>query len=155
MAQPSDNRKSSARASANARVGEAPKLLSGGNPQVPKGDGAAPVKAYLAAMPGWKRAVGRKLDALIVKAVPGVKKAIKWNSPFYGVETGRWFLSFHCYAKYLKVAFFDGAALTPLPPGASKRPKVRYLDIREDVDFDEAQFRDWVRQAAKLPGEEM
>jgi len=132
-----------------------PKLLSGGNPQIAKGQGEAPVRAYIAAMPGWKRALGERLDALIEEAVPGVCRAVKWNSPFYGVEPGRWFLSYHCFAKYVKVAFFDGAALTPLPPGASKQPKVRYLDIHEDDALDETQFADWVTQASKLPGERM
>jgi hypothetical protein len=132
-----------------------PKLLSGGNPQIAKGYGDAPVKAYIAAMPGWKRDVGRRLDALIARAVPGVKKAVKWNSPFYGVEDGVWFMSFHCFAKYVKVAFFRGASLEPAPPGASKQKHVRYLDIHEDDDIDEAQLVDWIRQASKLPGERM
>ena len=109
-----------------------PKLLSGGNPQIAKGSGDAPVQAYIAAMPGWKRDVGRRLDALIVRTVPGVRKAVKWNSPFYGVEDRVWFLSFHCFAKYIKVAFFRGASLRPVPPGASKQKDVRYLDIHED-----------------------
>ena len=107
-------------------------LLSGGNPQIAKGYGDAPVQAYIAAMPGWKRDVGRRLDALIARTVPGVHKAVKWNSPFYGVEEGVWFLSFHCFAKYIKVAFFRGASLRPVPPGASKHKDVRYLDIHED-----------------------
>ena len=131
-----------------------PKLLSGGNPQIAKGYGNEPVQAYIAAMPGWKSDVGRKLDALIVRAVPGVAKAVKWNSPFYGVQEGVWFLSFHVFAKYIKVAFFRGTALDPVPPGASKQKEVRYLDIYED-GFDEAQFADWVKQASKLPGEKM
>lgn len=129
-------------------------LLSGGNPQIAKGYGDAPVQAYIAAMPGWKRDAGRRLDALIVRAVPGVAKAVKWNSPFYGVEDGVWFLSFHCFAKYIKVTFFRGAALRPVPPGASKQKDVRYLDIYEG-QFDEAQFADWVKQASRLPGERM
>jgi hypothetical protein len=132
-----------------------PKLLSGGNPQIAKGYGDAPVKAYIAAMPGWKRDVGRRLDTLVARAVPGVNKAVKWNSPFYGVEDGIWFMSFHCFAKYVKVAFFRGASLEPAPPGASKQKHVRYLDIREDDDIDEAQLVDWIRQASKLPGERM
>ena len=129
-------------------------LLSGGNPQIAKGYGDAPVQAYIAAMPGWKSELGRRLDALIVRTVPGVKKAVKWNSPFYGVEEGIWFLSFHVFAKYVQVAFFRGASLNPLPPKASKHKNVRYLDIHEDR-FDEAQFVDWVKQASLLPGEKM
>lgn len=132
-----------------------PKLLAGGNPQIPKGEGEAPVAAYIAATPGWKRDVGHRLDALITRAVPGVRKAVKWNSPFYGVEGQGWFLSFHCFTKYLKVAFFRGADLRPLPPGASKQKNVRYLDIHEDDQIDEAQFVDWVKQASRLPGERM
>jgi hypothetical protein len=131
-----------------------PKLLSGGNPQIAKGTGDAPVQAYIAAMPGWKREVGRRLDALIARTVPGVAKAVKWNSPFYGVEDGVWFLSFHCFAKYVKVAFFRGASLRPLPPGTSKHSQVRYLDVHEGK-LDEPQFVDWVKQAAALPGERM
>ena len=129
-------------------------LLTGGNPQIAKGTGDAPVQAYIAAMPGWKRDAGRRLDALIAHTVPGVAKAVKWNSPFYGVEDGVWFLSFHCFAKYIKVAFFRGAPLRPVPPGASKHSQVRYLDIYEG-QLDEAQFVAWVRQASRLPGERM
>jgi hypothetical protein len=129
-------------------------LLSGGNPQIAKGYGEAPVKAYIAAMPGWKRELGARLDALITRAVPGVKKAVKWNSPFYGVEEGAWFLSFHVFARYVKVTFFRGASLTPPPSGKSKYPDVRYYDIHEN-ELDEAQFVAWVKQAAKLPGERM
>ena len=132
-----------------------PVLLSGGNPQIAKGDGDAPVQAYIAAMPGWKRDVGRRLDALIVRTVPGVRKAVKWNSPFYGVEGQGWFLNFHCFTTYVKVAFFRGASLRPPPPGASKQEEVRYLDIREDDSFDEAQFAAWVKQASRLPGQRM
>jgi len=128
-----------------------PKLLSGGNPQIAKGDGDAPVQAYIAAIPGWKREVGRRLDALITRAVPGVRKAVKWNSPFYGAGDKGWFLSFHMYNHYVKVAFFQGASLEPLPPGASKQENVRYVDIR-DGELDEVQMTKWVRQAAKLPG---
>jgi hypothetical protein len=131
-----------------------PVLLSGGNPQIAKGYGDAPVQAYIAAMPGWKRDLGRRLDALIADAVPGVRKAVKWNSPFYGVEDHAWFLSFHCFTKYVKVTFFRGALLTPPPPGASRHKDVRYLDIHED-GLDEAQFVEWVRQASGLPGERM
>jgi hypothetical protein len=127
-------------------------LLSGGNPQVAKADGDAPVQAYIDAMPGWKRDLGQRLDALIVRAVPGVRKAVKWNSPFYGVDGQGWFLSFHVFTRYVKVTFFRGAALRPLPPGASKQPDVRYLDIREGDELDEAQMASWVEQAAALPG---
>ena len=130
-----------------------PKLLSGGNPQIAKGDGDAPVQAYIAAMPGWKSDVGRRLDALIEDAVPGVRKAVKWNSPFYGAGEQGWFLSFHCMTRYIKVAFFKGAVLQPVPPGASKQQDVRYLDIREDEPLDEARFADWVKQASQLPGQ--
>mgnify|MGYP000944510159 CR=1 FL=1 len=129
-----------------------PVLLAGGNPQIPKGDGDAPVQAYIAAMPGWKSEVGRRLDALIVANVPNVRKAVKWNSPFYGVEGQGWFLNFHCFTKYVKVAFFRGASLSPVPPGASKDQDVRYLDIYEDKPLDEAQLAEWIRQAAALPG---
>jgi hypothetical protein len=132
-----------------------PKLLSGGNPQVPKGYGDAPVQAYIAAMPGWKRDVGRRIDALIVQTVPGVAKAVKWNSPFYGMAEGNWFLSFHVFAKYIKVAFFRGTSLQPVPPpGTSKQKEVRYLDIYEGA-FDAEQFASWVKQASALPGEKM
>jgi hypothetical protein len=138
-----------------ARGSAKPALLSGGNPQIAKAYGDAPVQAYIAAMPGWKRDVGRRLDALIVRTVPGVAKAVKWNSPFYGVEAGVWFLSFHCFAKYVKVAFFRGASLRPVPPGTSKQKDVRYLDIQEHDALDEAQLAAWVKQAAALPGERM
>lgn len=130
-------------------------LLSGGNPQIAKGYGDAPVQAYIAAMPGWKRDLGAHLDAIVARTVPDVAKAVKWNSPFYGTEKDLWFLSFHCMTKYVKVAFFRGAALAPLPPGKSKQQHVRYLDIYEDAPFDEAQFADWVEQASQLPGEKM
>ena len=132
-----------------------PTLLSGGNPQIAKADGDAPVQAYIAAMPGWKRDVGRRLDALIASTVPGVRKAVKWNSPFYGVEGQGWFLSYHCFTKYVKVAFFRGTSLRPVPPGKSKHEEVRYLDIHEDEALDEAQFAAWVKQASRLPGERM
>jgi len=134
------------------RAAAKPALLAGGNPQIAKGDGDAPVRAYIAAMPGWKREVGRRLDALIVRTVPGVRKAVKWNSPFYGVEGQGWFLDFHCFTKYIKVAFFRGASLRPVPPGESKHQEVRYLDIHEDDTLDEAQLARWIRQAAALPG---
>jgi hypothetical protein len=132
----------------------APKLLSGGNPQIAKGHGDEVVQAYIAAMPDWKRKVGERLDAIVTRAVPGVKKAVKWNSPFYGVEEGRWFLSFHVFARYVKVTFFKGAALKPPPAGTSKYPDVRYYDIHEG-ELDEKQFSVWVKQAARLPGEKM
>jgi len=129
-----------------------PKLLSGGNPQIAKADGDAPVQAYIAAMPGWKSDAGRRLDAIITRAVPGVRKAVRWNSPFYGSADGGWFLGLHCFNAYIKIAFFDGAALDPLPPVASKDARTRYLHIREDEPIDEAQLRSWVRQASALPG---
>jgi len=131
-----------------------PVLLSGGNPQIPKGEGDAPVQAYLRAMPGWKRTIGRRLDELIVQTVPDVHKAIKWNSPFYGNEGEGWFLSFHCFAKYVKVTFFRGTSLDPMPLGESKTPDTRYLDVYEGA-LDEAQFVRWVEQASRLPGEEL
>jgi hypothetical protein len=131
-----------------------PKLLSGGNPQIAKGYGDAPVQAYIAAMPGWKRDVGRRLDALVVRTVPGVRKAVKWNSPFYGVEDQVWFLSFHCFTRYVKVTFFRGALLRPVPPGESRHKDVRYLDIHEGA-LDEAEFVAWVKQASLLPGERL
>jgi hypothetical protein len=131
------------------------RLLSGGNPQIAKGYGDAPVQAYLAAMPGWKRDVGHRLDALIVRAVPDVSKAVKWNSPFYGIQGQGWFLGIHCFTKYIKVAFFRGTSLRPVPPGESKQKDVRYLDIHEDDPLDEAQFAAWVKQASQLPGERM
>src|SRR5688572_27983092 len=144
-----------AKKAAAKRVAAKPKLLSGGNPQIAKGYGDAPVQAYIAAMPGWKRDVGRRLDAVIARTVPGVRKAVKWNSPFYGVNGEGWFLSFHCFAKYVKVAFFRGASLRPLPPDESKQKEVRYLDVHEDEELDEAQFAAWVKQASQLPGERM
>ena len=137
------------------RVADRPALLSGGNPQIAKGDGDAPVQAYIAAMPGWKRDVGRRLDALIVRAVPGVRKAVKWNSPFYGVGGRGWFLGLHCFTNYIKVAFFRGTSLRPVPPGASKSKDTRYLDIHEEDQFDEAQLVAWVKQASQLPGDKM
>ena len=137
-----------------AKAKAAPKkvvLLAGGNPQIAKGDGDGPVQAYLAAIQDWKRGVGERIDAVIVRAVPGVRKAVKWNSPFYGVEGQGWFLSFHVFTKYVKVSFFKGAELRPLPPGASSQPDVRYLDLREG-ELDERQLAAWVKQAAALPG---
>ena len=139
---------------APAKAGK-PALLAGGNPQIPKGEGDAPVQAYIAAMPGWKRDIGQRLDALIVRTVPGVHKAVKWNSPFYGVADQGWFLSVHCFTKYVKVAFFRGTSLRPVPPGESKSQDTRYLDIHEGDPFDEAQLTDWVKQASQLPGEQM
>ena len=126
------------------------KLLSGGNPQIAKADGDAPVQAYIAAMPGWKRDVGKQLDALIVRNVPKVRKAVKWNSPFYGIEGRGWFLSFHVFTHYVKVTFFQGTSLRPVPPGGTGKD-ARWIDIHED-DLDEAQMASWVKQAAALPG---
>jgi hypothetical protein len=132
-----------------------PKLLSGGNPQIPKGEGDAPVQAYIAAMPDWKREVGERIDAIVAATVPNVRKAVKWNSPFYGAPDGEgWFLSFHVFTRYVKATFFRGTSLKPMPQGTSKHPEVRYLDIHEG-EFDEARFAGWVEQAAKLPGEKM
>ena len=151
-------RKSSAKAGASAKTTPV-KLLSGGNPQIAKADGDAPVQAYIAAMPGWKRDVGRWLDALIGRTVPGVKKAVRWNTPFYGAQGpdgpgGRgWFVAFHCISKYVKVAFFRGMSLRPLPPVESKQKEVRYLHIHEGEQLDEELVASWIRQAAQLPGE--
>jgi len=146
--------KSSGKTAAKPAAGK-PVLLSGGNPQIAKGYGDAPVQAYIAAMPGWKSEVGRRLDALIERTVPGVRKAVKWNSPMYGVEAGTYFLGIHVFTKYVKVAFFRGASLRPVPPGESKQKEVRYLDIHEDDQLDEAQLAAWVKQASQLPGERM
>jgi len=140
---------------AKKAAGKPVKLLSGGNPQIAKAYGDEPVQAYIAAMPGWKCDVGRRLDAIIEKTIPGVIKAVKWNSPLYGVEDGVWFLGIHCFTKYIKVAFFRGASLKPKPSGESKQKEVRYLNIHEDDPLDEAQFSDWVKQASQLPGERM
>jgi len=129
-----------------------PALLGGGNPQIAKADGDAPVQAYIAAIPGWKRNVGRHLDELIGRTVPSVRKAVRWNSPFYGIEGNGWFLNFHCFTNYIKVAFFRGASLRPVPPGSSKHKDVRYLDIHEGDQLDEAQVAAWVKQASQLPG---
>lgn len=134
---------------------EKPKLLSGGNPQIPKGYGDAPVQAWIAAVPGWKSGAWRRLDALIEQAVPRVKKAVKWNTPFYGVEDGVWFMGVHAFDRYLKVSFFRGASLDPVPPVGSKQKDVRYFHIHEDDMVDEARFADWVKQASRLPGEKM
>lgn len=129
-----------------------PVLLAGGNPQIAKAEGDEPVQAYIAAMPGWKSDVGRLLDTLIVDTVPHVTKAVKWNSPLYGIDGHGWFLSFHCFTKYVKVTFFSGASLDPLPPGASKNKDTRYLDIHEDDKFDQEVVTTWIRQASELPG---
>jgi hypothetical protein len=128
------------------------KLMSGGNPRIAKADGDAPVQAYIASMPGWKRDVGRRLDVLITRTVPGVRKAVKGNSPLYGVEGQGWFLGLHTFTRYVKVAFFRGSSLRPVPPGASRSKDTRYFDIHEDDELDEAQMESWVRQAAALPG---
>jgi hypothetical protein len=131
-----------------------PVLLSGGNPQIEKGYGDAPVKRYLAAIPGWKRALGRRIDAIVERVVPGVYKAVKWNSPLYGFEGKGWFLCLHCYTNYVQVTFFRGTSLHPVPTGESKHPRVRYYNVREN-ELDEAQFADWVKQASQLPGEKL
>lgn len=135
--------------------GAEPKLLSGGNPQIPKGEGDGPVQAYITAMPGWKRDVGRLLDDLVEHTVPEVHKAVKWNQPFYGIQDDGWFLSFRCYTNYVQLQFFKGTSLDPVPPKASKHDEVRYLDIHENDELDEDQLRSWVEQAGRLPGEKM
>ena len=142
-------------ARAGSGAGKAPALLSGGNPQIAKGEGDAPVQAYIAAMPGWKRAVGQRLDALILEAVPNAHKAVKWNSPFYGIRGQGWFLSFHCFERYIKLAFFRGTSLRPMPPEPSKTAHTRYLHVYQNQPFDEAQFLAWAEQASRLPGERM
>lgn len=136
-------------------MSEKPVLLSGGNPQIAKGYGDGPVQAYIAAMPGWKSDIGRRLDALVVKTVPDVTKAVKWNSPFYGMEGDGWFLSFHCFTKYIKLTFFRGTDLDPVPPVSSKTPHTRYVHIHEGENLDEARLADWIAQASRLPGERM
>ena len=146
--------KAGAKAKPGASKAKPMELLTGGNPQIAKAEGDAPVQAYIAAMPDWKGNVGRRLDALIVRNVPDVRKAVKWNSPFYGVEGQGWFLSFHVFTHYVKVTFFRGTSLRPVPPGESKHKEVRYLDIQEG-DLDEAQFVAWVKQASQLPGERL
>lgn len=130
-----------------------PKLLSGGNPQIPKGDGDEPVQAYIEAMPEWKRDVGRRLDELVERTVSDVKKAVRWNSPFYGVEGNGWFLSYHCFTKYVKVTFLRGSALDPMPPVASKHPEVRYFHIHEGDDLEATPLKAWIKQASEIPGE--
>jgi hypothetical protein len=144
--------KAPGKAKAATQVAATPALLSGGNPQIAKGYGDAPVQAYIAAMPGWKSDVGHRLDALITAAVPGVCKAVKWNSPLYGIEGEGWFLGLHCFTNYVKVAFFRGMSLDPIPPGGSKQKDVSYLDIHEGEEIDEARFASWVKQASRLPG---
>jgi len=132
-----------------------PRLLAGGNPQIPKGEGNGPVRDYIAAMPGWKQAIGQRLDDLIVDIVPEVHKGVKWNQPLYGFKDAGWFLSFRCYTAYVQVQFFRGTSLDPMPPKSSKHAEIRYYDIREDDEFDEAQLRSWIEQASQLPGQEM
>ena len=149
---PKPEAKAGAKATRTTNKAKPAKLLSGGNPQIAKGDGDAPVQAYIKAMPGWKREIGKRLDEIIVRNVPNVRKAVKWNSPFYGVEGQGWFLSFHVFTRYVKVGFFRGASLRPPPPGASKDQNMRYLDIHEDDKIDEAQMAKWVKQAAAIPG---
>jgi hypothetical protein len=146
--------KPGARGAGPTKVRQAEKVavLAGGNPRVAKADGAAPVQAYIAAMPGWKREVGKRLDALIVRTVPNVRRAVKWNSPLYGIEGQGWFLGLHTFTRYVKVAFFRGTSLRPVPPGASKGKDTRYIDIHEGDALDEAQMASWVKQAAALPG---
>jgi hypothetical protein len=140
------------KAKKNAKGAKKVVLLTGGNPQIAKADGDAPVQAYIAAMPGWKRKVGKRLDALIQRTVPGVRKAVKWNSPLYGLEGQGWFMSFYVFTKYVKVTFYRGTSLRPVPPEPSKVKNVRYFKIHEDEALDEAQMADWIRQAAALPG---
>ena len=137
---------------ARGREADKPILLSGGNPQIAKGYGDAPVQAYIAAMPGWKSDLGRRLDAIIVRTVPAVQKAVKWNSPFYGIENQGWFLTFHVFTRYVKLGFFRGTSLRPVPPGESKGKEMRYLDIHEDDELNEKQLAAWIRQAASIPG---
>lgn len=152
---PAVAKKAAAKKKVSAVAAKPVKLLSGGNPQIAKGDGDAPVQSYIAAMPGWKGDIGRRLDALIERTVPNVRKGVRWNTPFYGVGEDGWFLAFHCITKYVKVAFFRGTSLSPIPPVESKQKEVRYLHIYEDDQFDEAQFTTWVKQASQLPGTRM
>jgi hypothetical protein len=132
-----------------------PRLLAGGNPQIPKGEGDGPVQDYIAAMPGWKRRLGEYLDDLIVSTVPDVQKAVKWNNPLYGSEEEGWFVSFRCYTRYVQLTFFRGTSLDPVPPKGSKHPEVRYFDIHEEDDLDENLLVSWIRQASNLPGEKL
>jgi hypothetical protein len=154
MSPAKSNKPSKTKAKTEARTpkAKAVKLLSGGNPQIAKGDGDAPVQAYIAAMPGWKSPLGKRLDALIVRHIPNVQKALRWNSPFYGIEGQGWLVSFHVLTRYVKVNFFCGASLQPLPPGSGKDPNARWIDIYEDDELDEAQMSQWIQQAAKLKG---
>lgn len=153
-ARPGPSARMHKKAPAKARsVGAKPVLLAGGNPQIAKADGDAPVQAYIAAMPGWKGDVGRRLDALIEKTVPNVRKAVRWNTPFYGIEGRGWFIAFHCITKYVKVTFFRGTSLRPVPPVESKQKEVRYLHIHEGEQHDEELVANWIRQASRLPGE--
>jgi len=144
-------RKTTVKAKSKAQKPVKARLLSGDNPQIAKGDGNAPVQAYIAAIPGWKRGIARRIDAIISRAVPHVQKAVKWNSPFYGLPGNGWFLSLHCYTNYVKIVFFRGASLKPVPPIASKQEDVRYLNVGEG-ELDEKQFAAWVKQASRLPG---
>jgi hypothetical protein len=145
------SKKTAKKTAAKASAGK-PALLSGGNPQIPMGYGDAPVQDYIAAMPGWKSEVGRRLDALVVRNVPDVRKAVKWNTPFYGIEDQGWFLAFHCFTKYIKMTFFRGASLRPLPPVESKDEGTRYFHIFEDDQLDEELVASWIQQASELPG---
>jgi len=147
---PRKSTKVAKKTAARSRAATKVNLLSGGNPQIAKGYGDEPVQAYIAAMPGWKRDVGRRLDAIIVRTVPNVYKAVKWNSPFYGIDGRGWFLSFHVFTGYVKVTFFNGTSLRPVPPGGTSKD-ARWIDIHED-DFDEKQLAAWIKQAAALPG---
>ncbi|MFN8549272.1 MAG: DUF1801 domain-containing protein [Candidatus Eisenbacteria bacterium] len=152
-AKPASAKKAPTESKTRPRQPRAPKLLTGGNPQIAKGDGDAPVQAYIAAMPGWTREVGHTVDALVTRAVPRVRKAVKWNSPFYGVEGQGWFLSFHVFTRYVKLTFFRGAALKPLPPGGTEKSKdSRWIDIHEGDAIDHALLAKWVKQAASMPG---
>lgn len=155
MAEKTSGKSGAAKPTPASRVAAEPALLSGGNPQIAKGYGDAPVQAYIAAMPGWKSDVGRRLDALVTKTVPNVYKAVKWNSPLYGIEGDGWFLGVHCFTNYIKLAFFRGTSLSPVPPGTSKTPQTRYFHIHEGDELDETQLADWVKQASQLPGERM
>ena len=147
--------KTSAKQGTRRQGADRPKLLSGGNPQIAKGDGNGPVQSYIAAMPGWKSGVGRRLDALIERTVPGVRKAVRWNSPFYGVENQGWFVSFHCFTKYIKVTFLNGSSLRPLPPVESKHADVRYVHIHEGEELDQELLTRWIEQASRVPGEDL
>ena len=151
MAGRTPRRSTRAAAKASENTGGEVRLLSGGNPQIAKADGDAPVQAYIAAMPGWKSDVGRRIDDLVVRAVPDVRKAVRWNSPWYGIEGEGWFASYHVFTRYVKVTFLNGASLDPVPPGSGKDPDSRWVDIYEDK-LDEEQLAEWVRQAAGLPG---